>query len=59
MVWVWIIGILVALVICFGLWAACAASPKDPLDYQLECLRKEYAKKQRNRIRVKVDGRYY
>lgn len=57
-VWI-IIGVLVILGIIFMLWCTCAAGPKDSLDYQLDCLRKEYAKKQRNKIRVKVDGRYY
>ena len=47
MTWIWIIAVLIIIVIGFGLWVMCAAGPKDSLDYQIECLKKEYAKQKR------------
>ena len=53
-----ILVIIVIFAFGFMLWTICAAGPKDTLDYQLECLKQEYAKKERNKIRVKTNGRY-
>lgn len=54
-----ILGVIVFFAFGFMIWCLCAAGPKDTLDHQLECLKKEYAKQQRKKIRVKVDDRYY
>lgn len=56
-----LIILVVVVIFAFGfmLWTICAAGPKDTLDYQMECLRKEYAQKQRNKTRVKVDDNFY
>ena len=54
-----VFGVIVLFSFGFMLWTICAAGPKDTLDHQLECLRQEYAKQQRKKIRVKVDGKYY
>lgn len=54
-----VLGVIVLFAFGFMIWCLCAAGPKDTLDHQLECLKAEYAKQQRKKIRVKVDGRYY
>ena len=54
-----VLGVIVIFAFVFMIWTLCAAGPKDSLDYQLECLKQEYAKQQRNKTRVKVDNNFY
>ena len=54
-----VLGVILLIAFVFMIWTICAAGPKDSLDHQMECLKQEYAKQQRKKIRVKVDERYY